>query len=43
MATRPGVLLYECYGFQRLRDVEITMPDGVALACVEMDRAIAVR
>jgi GNAT superfamily N-acetyltransferase len=41
MATLPGVMLYERYGFQRRRDVEITMPDGVTLACVEMDRAVA--
>lgn len=40
MATLPGVLLYERYGFRRLRDVTITMPDGVPLACVEMDRPI---
>jgi len=40
MATLPGVLLYERWGFRRLRDVEITMPDGVRLACVEMDRPV---
>ena len=40
MATLPGVLLYERFGFRRIRDVTITMPDGVDLACVEMDRPI---
>ena len=40
MATLPGVLLYERWGFRRLRDTEITMPDGVTLACVEMDRPV---
>src|SRR5829696_3423294 len=40
MATLPGVLLYERFGFRRIRDVEITTPDGVRLACVEMDRPI---
>ncbi|HEU0244602.1 MAG TPA: GNAT family N-acetyltransferase [Candidatus Limnocylindrales bacterium] len=40
MATLPGVLLYERWGFHRLREVEITMPDGVRLACVEMDRPV---
>ena len=40
MATLPGVLLYERYGFRRLRDVTITMPDGVPLPCVEMDRPV---
>jgi len=40
MATLPGVLLYERYGFARLREVTITMPDGIDLACVEMDRPI---
>ena len=43
MATLPGVLLYERYGFRRTRDVEITMPDGVRLAAVEMDRAVSRR
>ncbi|HEY3333587.1 MAG TPA: GNAT family N-acetyltransferase [Candidatus Limnocylindrales bacterium] len=40
MATLPGVLLYERWGFRPLRDVEITTPDGVRLACVEMDRSV---
>lgn len=40
MATLPGVLLYERYGFRRRREVTITMPDGVPLPCVEMDRPI---
>ena len=40
VATLPGVLLYEHWGFRRLRDMEITTPDGVTLACVEMDRPV---
>ena len=40
MATLPGVLLYERFGFRRLRDVVIAMPDGIALQCVEMDRPV---
>ncbi|MBA3384551.1 MAG: GNAT family N-acetyltransferase [Actinobacteria bacterium] len=37
MATLPGVPLYRAYGFRPLEEVEITMPDGVTLACVSMD------
>jgi GNAT superfamily N-acetyltransferase len=40
MATLPGVPLYERFGFRRIRDVTITMPDGVGLACIEMDRPV---
>ena len=40
MATLPGMPLYERFGFRRIRDVTITMPDGVALACIEMDRPV---
>ncbi len=40
MATLPGVLLYEHFGFRRLGDVVITMPDGTSLPCVEMDRPL---
>lgn len=37
MATLPGEPLYRAYGFRPLEEVEITMPDGVILACVSMD------
>jgi GNAT superfamily N-acetyltransferase len=40
MATLPGVPLYERFGFRRIRYVTITMPDGVGLACIEMDRRV---
>lgn len=40
MATLPGVLLYERYGFRRIEDVLITTPDGVDLACVTMERPV---
>ena len=29
MATLAGVLLYERFGFSRIRDVVLTMPDGM--------------
>ena len=40
MATLPGVLLYEAYGFRRVEETEIAMPDGVRLACVAMSKPI---
>ena len=40
MATLPGVLLYEAYGFRRIEETEIAMPDGVPLACVAMSKPI---
>jgi GNAT superfamily N-acetyltransferase len=40
MATLPGVPLYEAYGFRELERVEITLPDGVTLAGVSMDKPI---
>jgi GNAT superfamily N-acetyltransferase len=39
-ATLAGVPLYEAYGFRAIEDVLVTMPDGVAIPCVEMDREI---
>jgi GNAT superfamily N-acetyltransferase len=42
MATLPGVPLYLAYGFRPHEDMEITMPDGVTLACVSMDKPIEV-
>ena len=40
MATLPGVPLYRAFGFRELDRVEITMPDGVTIAGVVMDRPI---
>jgi GNAT superfamily N-acetyltransferase len=40
MATLPGVALYERFGFVAREHVQITHPDGVTLAGVEMDKAI---
>jgi GNAT superfamily N-acetyltransferase len=40
MATLPGVLLYERYGFAPLEPVEITLPDGVQVPCVSMTKTI---
>jgi GNAT superfamily N-acetyltransferase len=41
MATLPGVLLYERYGFTATRRTTITLPDGVTLASVAMERPIS--
>jgi GNAT superfamily N-acetyltransferase len=40
MSTLPGLPLYRAYGFRPLEDVEITLPDGVKLPCVSMDKPI---
>jgi GNAT superfamily N-acetyltransferase len=40
MATLPGVPLYTAYGFRPLEEVEITMPDGITLVCVSMDKPV---
>jgi GNAT superfamily N-acetyltransferase len=40
MATLPGEPLYRAYGFRELERVEITMPDGVTLAGIAMERPI---
>ena len=40
MATLPGVPLYAAYGFRPLEEVEITMPDGITLAWVSMDKPV---
>ena len=41
MGTLPGVPLYERYGFRKLEDVEITLPDGTRLACASMEKWVA--
>src|SRR5438094_10231401 len=40
VATLPGVPLYEAFGFRSTGRDDVTMPDGVALACVWMDKPI---
>jgi GNAT superfamily N-acetyltransferase len=40
MATMPGVPLYLAYGFEPLGEVAVTMPDGVTIPCVSMEKAI---
>jgi GNAT superfamily N-acetyltransferase len=40
MATLPGEPLYRAFGFRELERVQVTMPDGVALECVAMERPI---
>jgi GNAT superfamily N-acetyltransferase len=39
-STLPGLPLYEAYGFRRLEDFEVTLPDGVKIAAVSMEKAI---
>jgi len=39
-ATLPGLPLYLAYGFERTADVAVTMPDGVSIACVAMEKRI---
>ncbi|MCA1700069.1 MAG: GNAT family N-acetyltransferase, partial [Actinobacteria bacterium] len=39
-ATLPGVPLYRAFGFQELERFDVTMPDGVAVACVTMERPV---
>ena len=39
MATLPGVPLYEACGFTHVRDVVDTLPDGIAISFVLMQRA----
>jgi GNAT superfamily N-acetyltransferase len=40
MATLPGVPLYESFGFVAVGRAVVTMPDGVALECLEMARPV---
>ena len=41
MATLPGILLYERFGFALLEQTSITTPDGVELACAAMTRPVS--
>jgi GNAT superfamily N-acetyltransferase len=40
MSTLPGLPLYSAYGFRSLEETEVTLPDGVKLPCVSMDKPI---
>ena len=40
MATLPGVPLYLAYGFRQIDEVDVTMPDGVTIACLTMEKPI---
>jgi len=39
-ATLPGAPLYLAYGFQTVEEIDVTMPDGVTLACLTMEKPI---
>ena len=43
LATLPGVPLYLAYGFLRSEEVEVLLPDGLALPCVAMTKALPAR
>jgi len=43
LATLPGVPLYRAYGFMAFDEREATMPDGVTLACVAMEKPVSMR
>jgi GNAT superfamily N-acetyltransferase len=40
MATLPGVPLYKAFGFTEVEQAELTMPDGVVLGGVAMERGV---
>ena len=40
LSTLPGLPLYRSYGFRALEEVEATLPDGVKLPCVSMEKPI---
>jgi GNAT superfamily N-acetyltransferase len=42
MSTLPGVPLYKSFGFTELEPAELTMPDGVVLAGIAMERPVDV-
>jgi GNAT superfamily N-acetyltransferase len=39
-ATLAGLPLYEAYGFEATHDLVVTMPDGVGIPCVAMEKQI---
>jgi N-acetylglutamate synthase-like GNAT family acetyltransferase len=40
VATLAGVPLYLAYGFEPMGEHDVTMPDGVAIPCVSMEKEI---
>jgi GNAT superfamily N-acetyltransferase len=40
VATLPGLPLYLAYGFTQLEELDVVMPDGVAIPCVSMEKPI---
>ena len=40
MATLPGEPLYRAFGFREIERFTLTMPDGVSVEGVEMERPI---
>jgi GNAT superfamily N-acetyltransferase len=40
-ATVSGLPLYLAYGFEPIEEFDVTLPDGVILACVAMEKPIA--
>ena len=43
VATMPGLPLYLAYGFRKLADVEVELPDGITIQCASMEKAIPIR
>ena len=41
MATLPGVPLYRALGFAEVEAVDIQLPDGLSLPCIQMERQIS--
>jgi GNAT superfamily N-acetyltransferase len=41
MATLPGEPLYQAFGFREIERAMVTMPDGVAIECVAMERPVS--
>jgi GNAT superfamily N-acetyltransferase len=39
-ATLPGEPLYRAFGFREVERITVTMPDGVSVECVAMERSI---
>ena len=40
-STLAGLPLYEAYGFRRIEDIEVTLPDGVMVEAVSMEKPIS--
>ena len=40
-ATLSGLPLYLAYGFEEVEEFDVTMPDGVTIPCVAMEKPIA--